>query len=267
MSVKTPPFQNKSSIVVLRARGKYFFINMGRSGTVKGPVWPTGHRSATACTVWCELYICRESHLDTSNHMNIEHMNRNQSSLIDFLSNQSEDINMGSAFCYLHHWVLGFCHSLFSSALMEGWSVCCRQRKDELEQRMSSLQESRRELMVQLEGLMKLLKVTITQKTCSAQCVALTHAGGEGFPPSRLLYPCSNKPHSPLCCFLLNHFTLWSSNFTWRLLFLPSPYHLFPPAHVVLLQDEEQRQAVSLSPNVGPVASYSNVNLTLWTFW
>uniref|UniRef100_A0A3Q3WQ73 ZZ-type domain-containing protein n=1 Tax=Mola mola TaxID=94237 RepID=A0A3Q3WQ73_MOLML len=31
-----------------------------------------------------------------------------------------------------------------------------RQRKDELEQRMSSLQESRRELMVQLEGLMKL---------------------------------------------------------------------------------------------------------------
>uniref|UniRef100_A0A671PM25 Dystrobrevin beta-like n=1 Tax=Sinocyclocheilus anshuiensis TaxID=1608454 RepID=A0A671PM25_9TELE len=33
-----------------------------------------------------------------------------------------------------------------------------RQRKGELEQRMSSLQESRRELMVQLEGLMKLLK-------------------------------------------------------------------------------------------------------------
>ncbi|XP_031212237.1 dystrobrevin beta isoform X5 [Mastomys coucha] len=34
-----------------------------------------------------------------------------------------------------------------------------RQRKDELEQRMSALQESRRELMVQLEGLMKLLKL------------------------------------------------------------------------------------------------------------
>nr|XP_023699146.1 dystrobrevin alpha isoform X21 [Paramormyrops kingsleyae] len=33
-----------------------------------------------------------------------------------------------------------------------------RQRKDELEQRMSALQESRRELMLQLEGLMKLLK-------------------------------------------------------------------------------------------------------------
>ena len=34
-----------------------------------------------------------------------------------------------------------------------------RQRRDELEARMSALQESRRELMVQLEGLMKLLKV------------------------------------------------------------------------------------------------------------
>lgn len=34
-----------------------------------------------------------------------------------------------------------------------------RQRKDELEQRMSTLQESRRELMVQLEQLMMLLKV------------------------------------------------------------------------------------------------------------
>ncbi|MEQ2249329.1 hypothetical protein ILYODFUR_028107, partial [Ilyodon furcidens] len=33
-----------------------------------------------------------------------------------------------------------------------------RQRKDELEQRMSTLQESRRELMVQLEQLMMLLK-------------------------------------------------------------------------------------------------------------
>ncbi len=35
-----------------------------------------------------------------------------------------------------------------------------RQRKDELEMRMSALQETRRELMVQLEGLMKLLKVS-----------------------------------------------------------------------------------------------------------
>ena len=36
-----------------------------------------------------------------------------------------------------------------------------RQRRDELEARMSALQESRRELMVQLEGLMKLLKVSV----------------------------------------------------------------------------------------------------------
>ncbi|XP_072297762.1 dystrobrevin alpha isoform X7 [Eucyclogobius newberryi] len=39
-----------------------------------------------------------------------------------------------------------------------------RQRKDELEQRMSSLQESRRELMVQLEQLMMLLKIEEEQK-------------------------------------------------------------------------------------------------------
>lgn len=39
------------------------------------------------------------------------------------------------------------------------WLDFCRQRKDELEQRMSTLQESRRELMVQLEQLMMLLKV------------------------------------------------------------------------------------------------------------
>lgn len=37
--------------------------------------------------------------------------------------------------------------------------LCLRQRKEELEQRMSALQESRRELMVQLEQLMLLLKV------------------------------------------------------------------------------------------------------------
>uniref|UniRef100_A0A8C1VLS7 Dystrobrevin n=1 Tax=Cyprinus carpio TaxID=7962 RepID=A0A8C1VLS7_CYPCA len=43
-----------------------------------------------------------------------------------------------------------------------------RQRKDELEQRMSSLQESRRELMVQLEGLMKLLKVHQTHRAQAA---------------------------------------------------------------------------------------------------
>ena len=36
-----------------------------------------------------------------------------------------------------------------------------RQRRDELESRMRALQGSRRELMMQLEGLMKLLKVCL----------------------------------------------------------------------------------------------------------
>ncbi|CAM9257947.1 unnamed protein product [Lampetra planeri] len=40
-----------------------------------------------------------------------------------------------------------------------------RHRKDELERRMSALQESRRELMVQLEGLMRLLKLGPPQRT------------------------------------------------------------------------------------------------------
>lgn len=39
-----------------------------------------------------------------------------------------------------------------------------RQRRDELEFRMSSLQESRKDLMMQLESLMKLLKVRIRVK-------------------------------------------------------------------------------------------------------
>src|SRR5688572_11034237 len=37
-----------------------------------------------------------------------------------------------------------------------------RQRRDELESRMRALQGSRRELMMQLEGLMKLLKVCLS---------------------------------------------------------------------------------------------------------
>lgn len=48
----------------------------------------------------------------------------------------------------------------FSAAVtMNNLFPFSRQRKDELEQRMSTLQESRRELMVQLEQLMMLLKV------------------------------------------------------------------------------------------------------------
>ncbi|KAM8953349.1 dystrobrevin beta [Pelodytes ibericus] len=49
-----------------------------------------------------------------------------------------------------------------------------RQRKDELEQRMSALQESRRELMVQLEGLMKLLKER--ERKESAQAAGSPHS-------------------------------------------------------------------------------------------
>lgn len=43
-----------------------------------------------------------------------------------------------------------------------------RQRRDELEARMSALQESRRELVVQLEGLMKLLKVSQHFRKCNS---------------------------------------------------------------------------------------------------
>ncbi|XP_068700001.1 dystrobrevin beta-like isoform X2 [Montipora foliosa] len=54
-----------------------------------------------------------------------------------------------------------------------------RQRKDELELRMSALQESRRELMVQLEGLMNLLKAGSprTQRSPKAQRMAESPTG------------------------------------------------------------------------------------------
>uniref|UniRef100_A0A3B3CSN6 Dystrobrevin n=1 Tax=Oryzias melastigma TaxID=30732 RepID=A0A3B3CSN6_ORYME len=61
-----------------------------------------------------------------------------------------------------------------------------RQRKDELEQRMSSLQESRRELMVQLEGLMKLLK---------AQAAGSSHASPSRPSPSSSRSFGSASPH------------------------------------------------------------------------
>lgn len=57
-----------------------------------------------------------------------------------------------------------------------------RQRKDELEQRMSSLQESRRELMVQLEGLMKLLKDE--EQRQAAQAAGSSHASPSRPSPS-----------------------------------------------------------------------------------
>ncbi|XP_078145852.1 dystrobrevin, beta a isoform X1 [Centroberyx gerrardi] len=66
-----------------------------------------------------------------------------------------------------------------------------RQRKDELEQRMSSLQESRRELMVQLEGLMKLLKAQAAgsaQASPSRPIPASARSAGPS-PPQAHTYP------------------------------------------------------------------------------
>ncbi|XP_038607120.1 dystrobrevin beta isoform X5 [Tachyglossus aculeatus] len=69
-----------------------------------------------------------------------------------------------------------------------------RQRKDELEQRMSALQESRRELMVQLEGLMKLLKA---QAAGSPQ-TSPTHGGSRPMPmPVRSTSAGSTPTHGP----------------------------------------------------------------------
>uniref|UniRef100_A0AAY4C7E1 ZZ-type domain-containing protein n=1 Tax=Denticeps clupeoides TaxID=299321 RepID=A0AAY4C7E1_9TELE len=67
-----------------------------------------------------------------------------------------------------------------------------RQRKDELEQRMSALQESRRELMVQLEGLMKLLKATGSPQTSPS------HGAGRSIPmPVRSTSAGSTPTHVP----------------------------------------------------------------------
>ncbi|XP_054936731.1 dystrobrevin alpha isoform X9 [Physeter macrocephalus] len=69
-----------------------------------------------------------------------------------------------------------------------------RQRKDELEQRMSALQESRRELMVQLEGLMKLLK---TQGAGSPRS-SPSHTISRPIPmPVRSASTCSTPTHTP----------------------------------------------------------------------
>ncbi|XP_048385001.1 dystrobrevin alpha isoform X8 [Stegostoma tigrinum] len=71
-----------------------------------------------------------------------------------------------------------------------------RQRKDELEQRMSALQENRRELMVQLEGLMKLLK---TQGAGSPRS-SPSHTISRSVPipmPIRSTSACSTPTHTP----------------------------------------------------------------------
>ncbi|XP_039604721.1 dystrobrevin, beta b isoform X7 [Polypterus senegalus] len=69
-----------------------------------------------------------------------------------------------------------------------------RQRKDELEQRMSALQESRRELMVQLEGLMKLLKAQAATTPRSSP----SHGGSRPMPmPVRSTSAGSTPTHAP----------------------------------------------------------------------
>uniref|UniRef100_A0A8C0X8C9 Dystrobrevin beta n=1 Tax=Castor canadensis TaxID=51338 RepID=A0A8C0X8C9_CASCN len=72
-----------------------------------------------------------------------------------------------------------------------------RQRKDELEQRMSALQESRRELMVQLEGLMKLLKVRASSylpfPLCSALAFLRSHC-----PRPQTCRPCESRSAYPV---------------------------------------------------------------------
>ncbi|XP_038622469.1 dystrobrevin alpha isoform X2 [Tachyglossus aculeatus] len=76
-----------------------------------------------------------------------------------------------------------------------------RQRKDELEQRMSALQESRRELMVQLEGLMKLLKEEeLKQGTQGAGSPrsSPSHTISRPIPmPIRSASTCSTPTHTP----------------------------------------------------------------------
>nr|XP_014433365.1 dystrobrevin beta-like isoform X3 [Pelodiscus sinensis] len=76
-----------------------------------------------------------------------------------------------------------------------------RQRKDELEQRMSALQESRRELMVQLEGLMKLLKEEEQKQAAQAAGSprsSPTHGASHPMPmPVRATSAGSTPTHTP----------------------------------------------------------------------
>ncbi|XP_053878649.1 dystrobrevin beta isoform X1 [Malaclemys terrapin pileata] len=75
------------------------------------------------------------------------------------------------------------------------------QRKDELEQRMSALQESRRELMVQLEGLMKLLKEEEQKQAAQAASSphsSPTHGASRPMPmPVRATSAGSTPTHVP----------------------------------------------------------------------
>uniref|UniRef100_A0A4W5Q8U8 Dystrobrevin n=1 Tax=Hucho hucho TaxID=62062 RepID=A0A4W5Q8U8_9TELE len=77
-----------------------------------------------------------------------------------------------------------------------------RHRKDELERRMSALQESRRELMVQLEGLMRLLKdEEQKQATGGSPHSSPSHGAGCSMPmPIRSTSAGSTPTHTPQDC-------------------------------------------------------------------
>ncbi|XP_076319963.1 dystrobrevin beta-like isoform X1 [Tachypleus tridentatus] len=70
-----------------------------------------------------------------------------------------------------------------------------RQRKAELETHLSNLQESRRELMVQLEGLMKLLKNH--QSSPRSTPNSSPHSGTSKSPPLSTVYPLSSSRSAP----------------------------------------------------------------------
>uniref|UniRef100_A0A8C4ZW54 Dystrobrevin n=1 Tax=Gadus morhua TaxID=8049 RepID=A0A8C4ZW54_GADMO len=77
-----------------------------------------------------------------------------------------------------------------------------RHRKDELERRMSALQESRRELMVQLEGLMRLLKDEEQKQTSGGSPHSSpSHGAGCSMPmPIRSTSAGSTPTHTPQDC-------------------------------------------------------------------
>uniref|UniRef100_A0A8C9YKP3 Dystrobrevin n=1 Tax=Sander lucioperca TaxID=283035 RepID=A0A8C9YKP3_SANLU len=79
-----------------------------------------------------------------------------------------------------------------------------RHRKDELERRMSALQESRRELMVQLEGLMRLLKDEEQKQASqsgSSPHSSPSHGAGCSMPmPIRSTSAGSTPTHTPQDC-------------------------------------------------------------------
>ncbi|XP_028970413.2 dystrobrevin, beta a isoform X4 [Esox lucius] len=91
-----------------------------------------------------------------------------------------------------------------------------RQRKDELEQRMSTLQESRRELMVQLEGLMKLLKAQAAGSAQSSPSRPITAPGRSAGPsPSHTPLHTHTPSHTPTLTHTPSH----------------TPTHTLTPSH------------------------------------